>query len=302
MRHSHVWISISLISFTGISKHILLLETYLKSAIQLLVIWNCLLEGCSMLTLGITEHYKSICYSPNVSLSFIAYHSTIVSSVSQSQHLLHLPIHYMLFIPGFHLPLSSRLCLIEFILVCGFNYLNTLISSMSKYLSQIAFWNTNPCFHVFSKQLYHKFNVFKTESALPPFCSSFCELDHCLPIQLNVEMWNYPYSIISLITFIYSPAPVEFIFNPSYIKSFFLIPNVTTKFTLTTPLTWIVSLDLPAFAIIPFSIMLHPEVRGFFLKCDVIMSHLKLKFLSEFNPWKKYTVKLAYKIFKSYLI
>lgn len=118
------------------------LETCLKSAIQLLVIWNCLLKGFSVLTLGITEHYKSICYSSNVSLSSL--HSTLQLFLlyPQSQQLLHLPIHYMLFIPGFHLPLSSRfctLCLIEFILLSGFNYLNTLLSFMSMYLSQIAF-------------------------------------------------------------------------------------------------------------------------------------------------------------------
>ena len=149
------------------SKHMLLLESFLNSTIQLFIIWNVSLKAFSLLPLGITEYCKSICCSLNE-----------CPSVSRIQNCTVVPpsfpipppslstYHYILLIPGFNPLLSFIFCilpLIRFIHLHGFNYFYSLISSKSMCLSQISFWNTNSSFHLLPKYLYFALNILKTE-------------------------------------------------------------------------------------------------------------------------------------------
>ena len=72
-----------------------------------------------------------------------------------------------------------------------------------------------------------------------------------------------------------SPVPVEFIFKPCYIYSFFSTLNVSAKFTLPTPLTWIVFLALSAFAIILFPVTLHPDRQRVFPEMHMSLCHIQ---------------------------
>lgn len=76
----------------------------------------------------------------------------------------------------------------------------------------------------------------------------------------------------------FSLVPVKFIFNPCYIYSSFSTLNVAAKSTLPTSLIWVVFLVLSAFAIILFSVTLHPDSQGFFLKwiCYYVTTKLKI--------------------------